>query len=217
MPYNRKNAEKISEYAPFVGVVTEAKVIARPKKIIVRDDVQADLILLGGGIVCVVGSVWVAYDLWIKVLGGPVELPTWMWGILSGLMFLIGLLMVYTTLWYPRVVLAVLRGRLSIHQWRFTPVPYLSFERDEIKGFEFMPEDVLDGEPGLQEHPEEGEAPVEADGQGEAFVLYMITHDELKVPLCRMEKLQEMKVLCEKLSTVTGKESKMLLHQNGLQ
>ena len=129
MPYNRKNALKLSECAPFVGLVTEAKVTQRPKKLIIRDEVSADLILLGGGLVCVVGSVWVAYGLWIKAQGGQVELSTWMGGILSGLMFLMGVLMVYTTLWYPRVVLAVLRGRLSIHQWRFSPKPFLTFSR----------------------------------------------------------------------------------------
>ncbi len=207
MPYNRDRASKLSGSAPFVGVVTEARVIHGNRKIIVRDDVKTDLILLGGGITCVAGSVWVSYTLWLKAQGAPVEFSVWMGGILSGLILLMGMLMIYSTLWYPRVVFVVLRGRLSIHQWRFSPKPFLSFERGEIDGFEFIPESIFEEGPGMEPIPD-GLDGADASGQAysgdEEFILYLITHDGIRVPLCRIHRQEDIRQLAESLSTATG-------------
>ncbi len=130
-----------------------------------------------------------------------------MGGILSGLMFLIGLLMIYTTLWYPRIVFAMFRGTLSIHQWRFSPKPYLVFDRNEIEEFEVVPDSLQDIEPDAEVPLPAGDVPDISEEDG--FVFYMRTHDGIRVPLCRILKFEDVKRLAEQFSDASGKPVRM--------
>jgi hypothetical protein len=198
MSYDRDRAEKLAESVPLVGVVAPARVEYSTRKIVVKDAASTDMILLLVGLLMLTAGSGLTLKVWVDMQAGSGGLNTWMLGIASGLLIMLGMLMVYVTFWYPRVIFMTLRGRLSIYQWRLSPRPHLTFERDEFTGFEIRAEEFHEGGPPVDD--EEGTEPTEEMGH----ILYMNTHDGLRVPLVKMMGLDQIRALGERFSGASG-------------